>query len=125
MPATTSAPSRFKADENGRNKFVRCELTAGQKVDLKRWRDDGASAEALLAYLDQRVMSGHTWGCKGQEVGFMATVTGVRETSGHVGVCLAARGSTPSNALYALQYKDEVLLKGKWEVVDWASELDL
>lgn len=125
MPATTPSPAKARGDENGKFKFVKCDLDAAQKADLKRWIEIDATPEALLAYLERRVVGEHTLGLKSQEVGYMATLTGVREQSGHVNISLTARASTAGKALYALQYKDEIALKGHWEVADWANELDV
>lgn len=125
MPATTSAAGKSKSEENGKFRFAKCDLTDGMKADLKRWREDGAEPAALIEWISKRVASGHTLSIKGQEVGFMAILSGVREASGHVNISLTARASSPENALYSLQYKDELILKGRWEAVDWSSELDL
>jgi hypothetical protein len=125
MPATTPASGKDKPDKSDGNRYVKCDLSDAAKADLKRWREEDASVEALMKWVADKVTDGHTLGLKGQENGYMATLTGQREQTGHRGMCLIARGSTSESALYALQYKDAVVLRGKWEAVDRASEFDL
>lgn len=125
MPATTPNPNKGKPEEPTKWRYAKCDLTAGQKEDLKRWREGIASLEALAEWVDKHVANGHTLTLRSQEVGYQATLSGVREASGHKDISLVARSRSPMNAVFSLQYKDEVILHGKWEAQDWTSDLDL
>ena len=125
MSANVPGGNKSKADGNGGWKYVKCDLTAEQKGSLKYWAENDAKMSDMLAWLDKRVAGGHTISVKSQEVNYHASVTGVRESSGHKDVALTAWGSSPSNALLALWYKDSEVLTEGWVALDKASEVDL
>jgi hypothetical protein len=125
MPATTPAPVKSKAVENGKFRYAKCDLTPEQKGSLKYWKEQDADPGELLLWVDKCVASGHTVSVKSQEVNYVASVTGVRDASGHKDISLSAFGSSPANALFALWYKDEVVLKGVWVAVDRTADVDL
>ena len=125
MPATTSGSVKPKNGDDQKFRFVKCDLTNQQRDALRYWREQDADPQALLEWVDKRVADGHTIGLKSQEDGYMATLTGVRAASGHVQMCLTARSTKPTNALFALWYKDEEVLKGAWVAVSRFEEMDL
>jgi hypothetical protein len=126
MPATK--PNPIKADiptaSNGKGPmFVKCELTVEQKRLLADWAETAEDVD-MLKWLTQMVTAGHTISVRCNEVGFQCSVTGAFESSGHKDKSLVARASTPLRALYSAWYRDEVVLKGLWTVVDRLTELD-
>jgi hypothetical protein len=133
MPKTTSkeaAVDQAKAAQNGKpwtNKdaprFVRCDLSPQQKVALTMWAADAEETD-LLKWVEVRVTLGHVLSIRSNEVGFQCSLTGGTEGSGHLGVSLVARASTPLRAVYACWYRDEVVLEGKWPVSNTLDELD-
>jgi|ERR1035437_887580 hypothetical protein len=126
MPATTprpkDSPGKRQNDED-RARFVKCDLNAEQKILLKTFGEELEDAD-LLKWLDDRVMNGHTISVKSVEVGWMCALTGMRESSGHVGKCLTARASTPTRALVSCMYKDNHVLQGLWPATGSLEELD-
>lgn len=127
MPATK--PNGTKTDiptkQNGNGpQFVKCELNSEQKRLMKDWAETAEDID-MLKWLNTRVTLGHTISVRCNEVGYQCSVTGAYESSGHHNMSLVARASTPLKALYAAWYRDEVVLEGKWTVVDRLTELDM
>jgi len=126
MPATTprpkDAPER-KWDRNNAPRYVRCDLNAEQKGLLKIWAEE-LEDQDLLKWVDDRVLNGHVVSIKSAPTGFMCSLTGDRESSGHSGVALVARASTPIRALVSCMYKDTMVLQGQWPVTSQFEELD-
>lgn len=120
MPATTPKETPSKGPSV---RYVRCELNAEQKAHLKSWAD-AAEWVDLASWVDVMVSRGHTVSIKGLDVGFQVAVTGVRAGSGHDGMCLVARASSPMKALFAAWYRDEVVLAGVWPVDSSVENLD-
>lgn len=118
MPATAPKP-----DKGPSVRYVRCDLNAAQKEALKAWAED-AEWKDLIAWLDSMVVRGHTVSVKGMDVGYQVNVTGVRPGSGHDGMCLVARASSPTNAIYSAWFKDTEVLHGQWPVDNSAENLD-
>jgi hypothetical protein len=77
-----------------------------------------------MAWIDGRVGLGHVISLKSADVGYMCSLTGERESSGHMGVSLVARASTPVRALRSCMYKDEMVLQGQWPATSRLEELD-
>lgn len=126
MPATTPGIGKGKAEQNSnRARFVKCNLSDEQRAALRYWREHDAELSTLSEWLNSKIADGHTFSIKGQEVGYMATMTGVRATSGHMDLCLASRAATPMGAAFALQYMDEEVLKGTWIPSERELDLDL
>lgn len=127
MPATTPNPNKVAGgakSENGRSRFVKCDLNKEQKEHLKFWKEEAEYVD-LMKWLNHMVTEGHTLSVKSADVGFLATLTGVQGPTSHVGMCLTARASTPENALYSLWFKDSEILHGSWVATDYRDELDL
>jgi hypothetical protein len=126
VPASTPNPDKGKAKtpppENG-VRYVRCELNKAQKEQLAGWAEEAEDVD-LLAWVHNRVSSGHVLSIRSEDVGYRATLTGMRESSGHLNQCLISRASTSVRALQSLWFKDEVLLSGAWPISGSADELD-
>lgn len=126
MPKTTPKPAEQPVktwDRKEAPKYVRCELSKEQKTALAAWAE-GCEYIDLIAWLDGRINSGHVFSIKSIPVGFQASLTGDREASGHYGVSLVARASTPTRAIYSIWYKDEFVLQGVWPSSGSLEELD-
>jgi hypothetical protein len=125
MPKTTpKAEAPAKAwDPKDAPKFVRCELTAAQKALLTTWAEELEDMD-LLKWVDSMVSNGHTLSIKSAEVGYQCSLTGVREASGHAGMSLVARASTPLRAVYGCMYRQSEVLKGPWPVTSALADLD-
>jgi hypothetical protein len=87
------------------------------------WAEEAEDID-LLSWMEKRVEQGHVLSIRSNEVGYQASLTGHREASGHQGISLVARASTPKRALYGCWYRDEVVLSGKWPVQNTVDELD-
>lgn len=132
MPATTPRsksasnppkPTNGDWDRKLAPRFVRCELNAEQKVLLAAWALEQEDVD-LLRWIDDRIQSGHVLSVRSNEVGYQASLTGDREASGHAGVSLVARASTPLRALMSCRYKDELVLQGVWPAMGRLDDLD-
>jgi len=126
VPATTKKPTEQPAktwDRKEAPKYVRCELNKEQKSALAAWAEEAEDVD-LIKWLDGRIGSGHVFSLKSLSVGYQASLTGDREASGHYGVSLVARASTPLRALYSCWYKDEFVLQGVWPSAGSLDELD-
>src|SRR6185312_6341972 len=107
MPATTPRPKDApdkKWDRKDAPRYVRCDLNVQQKEALRAWGGE-LEEQDLLKWIDGRVSLGHVISLKGADVGYMCSLTGERESSGHMGVSLVARASTPVRALRSCLYK--------------------
>jgi hypothetical protein len=116
MPATTPNPNKASASakgENPRARYVNVELSKEQREYLATWIEE-VEAQDIWKWFDERIRTGHTITCKREESHFVCTVTGVLEPSGHMGLCLPARASSPVKALFAAMFRDEVVLHGEW-----------
>lgn len=126
MPKTTPAPIKHdiptKSNGNG-PQFVKCDLSAEQKRLLADWAETAEDVD-MLKWLELHVQMGHVVSIRSNEVGYQCSVTGVTEGSGHMNKSLVARASTPLRALYSAWYRDEIVLKGQWTVIDRLTELD-
>ena len=126
MPKTTP---RAEATEDKRwdgkqaPKYVRCELSFDQKVLLKAWSDELEDVD-LLRWIEEEVSRGHVLSIRSNEVGYQASLTGVREASGHFGVTLIGRASTAVRSLQSLMYRDSMVLSGVWPAADATDNLD-
>lgn len=126
MPATTKKPNEQPAkvwDRKDAPKYVRCELSKDQKSLLASWASEQEDAD-LLKWIEGRISSGHVLSLKSQQNGYQVSLTGDREASGHFGVSLVARGSTPIRSLFSCWYKDELVLQGVWPSAGTLDELD-
>jgi hypothetical protein len=127
MPKTTPRAEAVTTEKPWNPKdaprFVRCELNFDQKALLVTWAGELEDID-LLKWLEGRVMSGHTLSVRLNEVGYQCSLTGTREASGHVGMSLVARASTPLRALQGCMYRDELVLTAGWPISSLMSELD-
>lgn len=126
MPATSKKPADVPTkvwDRKEAPRYVRCELTKDQKAALAVWAEEAEDVD-LIKWLDGRISSGHVFSLKSLPTGYQASLTGDREASGHFGISLVARASTPLRALYSCWYKDELVLQGVWPSAGSLDELD-
>lgn len=127
MPATTPNPANKPQSKQDAYtvKFVKCELTAADKIDLKERAGSVDIQEEVWAHLSLRVTDGHVLSVKPLDVGFQASLTAGANSRNHAGMCLIARGSSPISALISLWYRDVVILQGQWTANDRLNDLDL
>jgi hypothetical protein len=128
MPATTPNPSKTNAQQNGNNAplYVKCDLTAEQKLLCKAWADDVEYVD-VVAWIDHAGDNGDILTVKhivGQD-GYQASLTGGELSTSHRGKCLISRASSMYKAVLSLMYKDTVMLEGVWATVERTLELDL
>lgn len=127
MPKTTPKPAepiekKWTSKEPPR--YVRCDLTKDQKEKLLLWIEETELVD-LVEWWEKKVERGHTVTIKSQEVGYQASITGVTDGSGHVGLSLISRASGPLKSLYSLMYKDTVVLEGVWPATGRLDDLDI
>jgi hypothetical protein len=128
MPATTPNPAKALPEKNGNSapEYVKCDLTAEQKLLCKAWSDEVENVD-VIAWLDKAGDNGDILSLKhivGQE-GYQANLTGGELSTNHKHKCLIARASTMWRALLVLMYKDSMVLEGHWLVTSREYELDL
>lgn len=126
MPKTTPNPQSQKpveTVERAAPQFVRCELSKAQREELKLWAD-GQNVQDLMKWVNAKVVGGHVVSVRSNELGYQCSCTGSREVSGHMGLSLVARASSPVRALMSCWYRDTVILEGKWETASKFDELD-
>lgn len=121
-PKNTPAANELKSNGNG-PLYVRCDLNAEQKRLLAEWTEQQEDMD-LIKWVNTVVTLGHTVSIRSNQVGYQCSLTGTSEQNGHHNKTLISRASTPIRALYSVWYKDEIVLKGKWEVADRLAELD-
>jgi len=126
MPKTTpksEAAEDKRWDGKQAPKYARCDLSAEQRELLKQWSSELEDVD-LLKWIETEVSRGHVLSIRSNEVGYQASLTGVREASGHFGVTLIGRASTAVRAVQSLMYRDAMVLSGVWPATDSNSELD-
>jgi hypothetical protein len=128
MPATTPNPTKQQANGNGNPAplYVKCDLTAEQKLLLKEWAE-GIEYIDVVAWLDKAGDNGDILTLKhiiGQD-GYQASLTGGELSTSHKGKSLISRASSMWKAMLSLMYKDLLVLEGHWAVTTREHELDL
>lgn len=129
MPATSPNPN--KVDTSSRNGnaaplYVKCDLTAEQKLLCKAWAD-GVEYVDVVKWMDDRGDAGDILTVKhiiGQD-GYQASLTGGELSTNHRGKCLISRASSMFKAILSLMYKDVMVLEGSWIAVAREADLDL
>jgi len=125
MPKTTpkeeAKPASF--DRSNKPSFVRCELNKEQRALLVEWAESLEDMD-LLKWIEHEVMRGHTLSVRANPVGYQCSLTGVTESSGHVGISLVARASTAIRAMQGCMYRDQMVLTDGWPVTDLVNDLD-
>lgn len=125
VPATTPNPNKQGKSVEYTVRFVKCELTAADKIDLKEKAGAVDIMEEVWRHLSSLVEDGHVLSIKSMDVGFQASLTANANHRTHASLCLIARGSSPRSALISLWYRDTVILQGKWAANERLNELDL
>jgi len=92
--------------------YLDISLDDTQRAALKVFIDEMERID-LLAWIGEKCATGHVVEAKGEEEHFYVRATGI-PGSEHAGLCLTARASTLENALYALAFRDIVVLGTKW-----------
>lgn len=133
MPATTpkaegtsakAADKKEAAKLNGSGpRFVRCDLVKAQKEQLQSWAADEELVDTL-AWLYNKVTSGHVVSLRSLDVGYQCSITGMTEASGHKDMVLIAKASTPERALMGARFRDEIVLVEGWPASNALAELD-
>jgi hypothetical protein len=126
MPKTTPRPKPFgdgeeeveKRQNNGYVKptFVRCDLTADQKLEMANWAN-ACNADDLLDRIVVSTSEGYILSLKPSEEGYQASLTQSRKPSigvPNTGMSLVTRASTPERALWSLYYKHTQVLGKDW-----------
>lgn len=126
MPKTTpktEVPATTAWDGKAAPKYVRLDLSTEQKKLLATWAAELENID-LLTWMENQVSRGHVLSVRSNEVGYQCSLTGTREASGHMGMCLVGRASTAIRAVEAVMYRDEMVLQGVWPVSSLTSDLD-
>jgi len=80
--------------------FISVSLTKELKEDLREWAEQYGAT--LIDALGRAVSGGYRVSVKEEEVGFVASMSAVRDGHVNKGLVLAERGSTPQRALLRL-----------------------
>ncbi len=126
MPKTEPKPAdkpEEKWDGKKAPMYVRVDLSAEQKAQLAAWAEELEHLE-LLNWITDRVERGHVLSVRANEVGFQCSLTGASDGSGHLGLCMVGRASTPIRAIQAVMFRDKEILRGIWPKSSLVSDLD-
>jgi hypothetical protein len=127
MPATMPNPSK-QTERNGNTvpQYVKCDLTAEQKLLCKQWASEVEDYD-VWKWIDDTGVSGDILTVKhiiGAD-GYQASLTGGELSINHKHKSLISRASTMHNAILSLMYKDVMVLQGSWTVFERTVDLDL
>lgn len=123
MPASTPKNAGQKPDADRSIQYVKCDLTVEQKALLVEF-SAAVKEPQVLAWLAKEVENGHVVSLRSNETGYQCSVTGVRPASGHDGIALISRASTPIRSVHSAMFKDTVILKGAWSSLQSKDALD-
>jgi len=105
-------PTKTHATEWVRPTYLDISLSDPQRESLQVFMEEMERVD-LIAWIGDKCATGHVVEAKGEEDHFYVRATGI-PGSEHAGLCLTARASTVEKALYALAFRDIVVLQGKW-----------
>ena len=126
MPATTPNPVKAERNGNAAPQYVKCDLTAEQKLLCKQWASEVEHFD-VWKWIDDAGVAGDILTVKhivGAE-GYQASLAGGELSINHKGKSLISRASTMHNAILSLMYKDVLVLQGSWLVFERTVDLDL
>jgi hypothetical protein len=127
MPATTPSPAKVEhRNGNGAPQYVKCDLTAEQKLLCKQWASEVEDFD-VWKWVDDAGVAGDILSVKSivGATGFQASLTGGELSVNHRGKSLISRASSMHNAILSLMYKDVMVLQGQWLVFERTVDLDL
>jgi hypothetical protein len=92
--------------------WIDIDLNAQQREGLVVFVEEFEYRE-LLEWIAEKCATGHSVTVQPEKEWFYARAMGMSGST-HVSMALTARATTAQNALYALAFRDLVVLEGKW-----------